>query len=330
MRNFLGTVGLILTVFSRMNCALIKPTPILDSNYYDIILNKTVGHGHDPDPRFSLVSRYTTEKLPATSILMNTISLLIEAADIEFHDAVDIDRSVTSEDYPNVVIDLSPVRARDQIPDCFCVWALYLAATDMIRYTKFFVSDHDIIWKGKVVARLKYQKPSPNGLTRDGREVEIYKPNATATSYLEGDLPTFDVKVPLPPLPTNDRSDPNLELPTTGDLASHIPAGQMALHMQYLDDAQDLPIWTVFMMVLATLKDNAQYPALARVQNFVVNVPGYDARLGIMVPGGPARRRPPFFENRHVNNAMRLIPAFLLGQRKVAEIKFAFELDGHQ
>lgn len=330
MRNVLFTVVLGLTAFSRVDCAAVKPTPEPDPNYYDIILNKTVGHGHDPDPRFRLVSRYTTEKLSATAILMNTITMLTEAADIDFHDLVDFDKSVTSEDFPNVVIDFRTVKARDRLPDCFCVWALYLAATDMIRYTKFFVGEHDMIWKGKVVARLSYQKPRSNGLSEDGREVEIFKPNTTATSYLEGDLPTFDVEIPLPSIPINDSSDANIGWPTTGDLVPNAPAGEMQLHLQYLENARDFAIWTVFQMVLATLKDNAEYPALARVQPFVVNLPGYDAKLGITPNGGPARRRPPFFENRNVNNAMRLIPAFVLGQRKVAEIKFSFELDDHE
>ena len=327
MWDLLFAVMLGFIAFSRVNCAAVKPVPESDPNYYDIILNKTIGHGHDPDPRFGLVSRYTTEKLPATAILMNTITILIEAADIDFRDVVVFDKSVTSEDFPNVVIDFSTVKARDQLPDCFCVWALYLAATDMIRYTKFFVGEHDITWKGKVVARLSYQKPRSNGLSEDGREVEIYKPNTTATSYLDGDTPTFDIEIPFWPVPNNDS---NVEWPTTGDLSPDVPAEEMQLHLQYLEDARDFPIWTVFQMVITTLKDNAEYPAEDRVQPFVVKVPGYDAKLGIATNGGPARRRPPHFENRHVNNAMRLIPAFMLGQRKVAEIKFAFDLDGHE
>ena len=315
MRNFFSTVVLGLIVFSRVNGAAVKPAPEPDPNYYDVILNKTIGHGHDPDPRFELVSHYTTEKLPATAILMNTITMLTEAADLEFHEIIDFDKSVTSEDFPNVVIEFRMARARDKLPDCFCVWALYLAATDMIRYTKFFVSEHDLIWKGKVVARLHYQKPNPNGLSEDGREVAIYKPNTTATSYLEGDLPTFDVRMPLWPIPINDTSDPNLDWPTTGDLSPDLPSSEIVLHLQYLEDARDMPIWTVFQMVISTLKDNAEYPALDRVQSFVVNVPGYDAKLGITTNGGPPRRR--------------LIPAFVLGQRRVAEIKFSFEVDGH-
>ena len=330
MWDLLSAVVLGFIAFSGVNSAAVKPVPESDPNYYDVILNKTVGHGHYPDPRFKLVSRYTAEKLPATAILMNTITILSEAADINFHDLVEFDKSITSEDFPSVVIDFRTVKARDRLPDCFCVWALYLAATDMIRYTKFFVGEHDIIWKGRVIARLSYQKPGSDRLSGDGREVEIYKPNATATSYLVGDTPTFDVKIPLWPPPSNDSLEPNGAWPTTGDLALDVSASEMVMNLQYLENARDFQIWTVFQMVLTTLKDNAEYPALDRVEPFVVKVIGYDAKLGIATNGGPARRRPPYFENRHVNSAMRLIPAFMLSQRRVAEIKFAFELDGHE
>lgn len=325
MRDLLFCV-LYTAFFTSISCAAVQPAQNSDPNVYDVFLNKTSVFGHDQDRRFRLESHYTSERLLATAVLMNTVTLLSEAADIDFHSEVDSDKTSTFDDYPNVVIDLKPTKAKDRLPACFWVWALYGAASDMIDRTKFFVSEHDIIWKGKIVAKLRYQKANPNEISRIDREVHRYTPSSTATSYMEGDTPTFDIKIPLDSAPMNGTSDS-----TSRESASEVRAlPKLDLELQYLKNAKDLPIWTVFMMVLATLKHSAAYPASARANPYVVSVAGFDASLEIARKTGPGSRRPPFLENTHVNHAIAWIPKIMLAQRKFAEVIFRFDIDGKE
>lgn len=89
-----------------INCATITPSSAsLDPRLLDGLYNSTLGG--NIDSRFSLQSHYSTTRLPATAILMNTLTLLTEAADLDFHDAFDFNRHAKFEDYPSVNIGRS-------------------------------------------------------------------------------------------------------------------------------------------------------------------------------------------------------------------------------
>lgn len=71
----------------------------------DFLGNITVGG--KIDSRFSLQSHYSTTRLPATAVLMNTLILLVEAPDLDYNHAFEYDRHATFDDYPSVIIGKS-------------------------------------------------------------------------------------------------------------------------------------------------------------------------------------------------------------------------------
>ena len=94
------------TLVLPINCAIITPSSTsLDPPLLDVFYNSTLGG--NIDPRFSLQSHYGTTRLPATAVLMNTLTLLTEAADLDYHDAFEFDRHAKFDDYPSVSIGRS-------------------------------------------------------------------------------------------------------------------------------------------------------------------------------------------------------------------------------
>ena len=94
------------TLILPINCAITSSSTVPDPPLLlDGLYNTTLGG--NIDSRFSLQSHYSTTRLPATAILMNTLTILTEAADLEYHDAFDFNRHATFADYPSVSIGRS-------------------------------------------------------------------------------------------------------------------------------------------------------------------------------------------------------------------------------
>lgn len=279
---------------------------------------------YPPDPRFSLQPRYTTIRLPATAILMNTVSLLAEAADLDIDAHLEFDRHGVFPEYPTVTIDLQTSKNRDRLQNFMLVWTLYEAAWDMIAKNSFFVCEFDIMWKGRVVARLRYGKAPEGGgefgqRTTDGRSETFtreastagHKASSSAINNTVVEAESANTTSTIPPLP----------------LIS-IANEAIALNLKYLNNGENIPIFTVFMTVLATLTENAFYPAAALVEPFHASTPGFDAQISIMRNAGSPDQRPPFFERTILTQAMRQLPGFMLMQRRFAEVAFTITVEG--
>ena len=104
MNYYLSFLFLCATLWPGIDCATIGPLTFLDT----VLPNTTLGA--PIDPHFSLQPHYTTTRLSATAILMNTIVLLAEAADVDIKAPIDFNRHATFDQYPSVVIDLQPGR----------------------------------------------------------------------------------------------------------------------------------------------------------------------------------------------------------------------------
>ena len=289
-----------------------------DSNLTSLTVNGV-------DSRFRLVSHFTNERLPATAVLMNTVYYISEAADLDFDAGMNVLRPFTSDDYPGMMIDLENAKPRYNLPAYILVYGLYGAAVQMIAESKFVVSEFDLLWKGRIVAKLRYQKAASSG------------------TAIKGD-PGEDDQELNSPIPSNYSSDSSRGTPdilkgqtSTADIAnmtldsSSIDSTnadpEIKLHAQYPENAQLIPIWTIFVMIIATLKDNAWYKATARVQPMSTSVPGFDATLTIQTP---RTRQPPYLVYKQLNIAIPLIPILMLRHSKFAEMTFQIEIGGKE
>lgn len=251
---------------------------------------------------------------------MNTVTLLSEAADLDFNGYVKWNRQATFSQYPAVIIDLQLTRSRDPVKNFILIWALYESAWDMVAKNKFCVSDFDVVWKGKVVAKLKYKKATEQELESIGggesKNNETASLANVATSGGSGTSLVGDIARDTGQLNTT------VESPLSARTSN---VNVLTLHLQFLRNAKDLPVFSVFMALLAALKDNAYYPSTDRVHPFASSTPGFDSQLSILRMEPPIQT-PPFFERTHITNTIRLIPSFMLGERKFCEVAFSFKL----
>ncbi|KAL8788388.1 MAG: hypothetical protein Q9195_007346 [Heterodermia aff. obscurata] len=254
---------------------------------------------------------------------MNTINFLSDAADYGFESFLDINRRASFPDYPSVIIDVQTAKSKDKLQNFLLIWALYEAAWDMVAKNKFVVSEFDIVWKGKVAARLRYTTPPESGIVQHIGEAEqkgrktVISPGSAALGVKE----TSSVNVTLSHIePANLTHTALLPLSTTVKV-------NLAMRLQYLRNGRDLQIYAVLLTVMATLVKNAHYPAKTRIRPFDASTPGFNAEIGISVSTGPGSHQPPYFERDHLNHAIQQLPAYMLEERKFKEIAFTVLLD---
>ena len=196
----------------------------------------------------------------------------------------------------------------------------------MVAKNKFFVSEFDIVWKGKVVARLRYTTPSDS---EKNQRVGVGEQKGSKTV----------VSSSLAALGGKETSSGNATLSQIGSASlthtallplSTTTKNVLAMKLQFLRNAGDLPIYAVLITVMATLVKNAYYPANTRIQPFDVSTPGFNAQLAISVSTGPDSHQPPFFLREHLNHAIQQLPEFMFEERKFKEIAFTVMLDNKE
>ena len=290
----LSFVLLAFIVALNVDCATIKRATENDpSSIHFYPLNSTIPSlGGEIDTRFSVIPHYTTQRLPATAILMNTVTLLAESADRDFDELIRFGEHAVFEDYPTVAIDLQTAKRGYKIANAFLVWALYRAAEDMILNSKFFAATFDIVWKGRVIARLMYSR-APEGNPINGSPVDN---GLASNSKSMGSRISKNDERALTNATTMDGGNTDAAA-FSGANSRYFGMGlsdEILLHLQYLSNAQKLSIWTVFMTVIAALKDDSA-----------------------------ASTQPPYLLNDQLNNALRVIPGLMLKQGKLAEVAFS-------
>lgn len=199
----------------------------------------------------------------------------------------------------------------------------------MILDNKFLVSQFDFVWKSRIIARLRYEKPLR--ISPEEGEQTSHEMDPTLTS------PTLDVKTsPSSNSLPNQSASPGAIMSESLDIQpsyDRIPlTSTLTLSLQYLANAQDIPIWAIFMTIFATLRDNAEYPASARVQGLPLtfSAAGFGAVLQIMRHEGPPVTRPPFLERWVINDMLNLLPKFMFKHGKFKEVEFGIERDGRE
>ena len=286
--------------------------------------NLTSLAAHDPDPRFKLTPHYTNERLPATAVLMSMVYLLAEAADLDMNAELEFDKPSIYDDYPSVSIGLQNARPSTPLPCAFLVWGLYYAGMGMIKHNKFVVSEFDVLWKGKITGRLRFQKAEPRSSFENSANGSHSFQVSAASNYstkVLSDRSYFAKK-------KTNKTVSASEIASSATVKSLTTDPMITFRMDFLQDAKTLPIGSVFGMIFELLKDDAEFPATARVQPFSITSRGFDATLNIQRIQGPSMRTPPYFEYAFLNNAIRQLPRLMLGQGKFAEATFEIDLDG--
>ena len=286
--------------------------------------NFTSPLSHDPDSRFKLEPHYTNERLPATAILMSTVYLLAEAADLDMNSELDFPGSSFFDDYPSVSIGLQNAKPSVPLPCGFLVWALYDAGIDMIRHNKFVVSTFDVLWKGRITARLRYQKTEPSSsfhrlAKNDSLSFQV-SALSNSSSKVRSARSSFTKKRTIETITAPANPSPDAARTLTAD-------PQITINMQFLPNARTLSIGTVFAITLEVLKNNAEFAATARVRSSMTTQREFDATMEIRRTEGPSMLTPPDFEYMYFNRAIRQVPRLMLNQGRFAEVAFQIDID---
>ena len=279
---------------------------------------------HDPDPRFDLQSTYTDKRLPATAVLMSTVYLLAEAADLDMNSDMVFHNPSIHDDYPSVSISLYNLKPSVPLPCSFLVWALYYAVMDMFKHNTFAVSRFGLLWDWKVVGYLLYQKVEPSASLESSANSSHSFPVSAPSNY--------STKVPsarryFSKKRTSETTSASvISSPKAATTLTAHPT--LTLRMEYLPDAKILSLRAVFAMIVELLKDNAEFPATALVRSSSTAKRVFDATLDIRE--GPSTRTPPYLKYTYLNQAISQLPRLMLSEGKFAEVTFQIELDNKE
>ena len=277
------------------------------------------------DRRLTIHGRYTNHPIAPTACLMNTLTFLGDISPFDWNSAVHVTRHAHFSGYPNVEIDLEPV-VRGDLTTRFLIGALYLSINNMAFHRRFFAVEFDVMWKGRIIAWLRFQKPIMNSGILTRSLLELSNDTVTGLSGSAANIePSATLAADTNSVSTMSSSSP---LSETSSIEGATGNPQFRFDADFKPDAETLTIIDVFMAVIATMTENAMWAAGARVKPFEASAPGFNAEVFITNPPGPLRKRPPFLEQRWITEAMSQIPKFMLDRGRFAESIFGIRIDG--
>lgn len=260
------------------------------------------------DPRFKIEIAYGTHQFNAISCLMTAVNVLAILADVNYFGKIR-DLHYTMAQYPDFVITMQPVGPEVEIENRIAVWALYYGVKTIVEDGKFRDCEVAIYWDDKLVASATFKNPKHPQASVVGHF------NSTRTSNESTQILTGS-------------NSGTLASNSTANIEANTPAGdpintQLKVIFHSSPEAQSLSYIEVFITVMATLKDLAQFSSTERMPFLVSSAgAGYLARMSFPAED-PPRTRPPYFEVRWAIEAVRQVPGWQLTRGRWCEVGFA-------
>jgi len=194
----------------------------------------------------------------------------------------------------DVTIDVTPFGTAVDFSNEVAVKCIYWGMFYIVTQRQFNDAEVDCKWDGVDVAQVQFQG-----------------------------LPTTTC---LETLNTNADSNP-VNATTTAPLSAVVP---MYLFIQ---GAQTLTIWEVYISVMAALMHVARWPSTDVVEAFTsqaTTTPGGPAYFDVhmLFVGTLIRARPPYYEYGNIIEVLRQLPAWMRRQGRFAETSFGVVVDG--
>ncbi|KAK4696537.1 hypothetical protein P7C71_g1396, partial [Lecanoromycetidae sp. Uapishka_2] len=248
------------------------------------------------NPRFRIEVVYGPTQFNSISCLMTAVNALSILADIDYHGQVR-ELHYTMTQYPDFVIDLQPVGLATDVENRFAVWGLYLTTKTIVEARKSRECETALYWDEDIVGLLSFKNPGtppPKGVDNGSRFGSFN--GSISTNAMNWNYSSPDTQV---------------------DIIFH--AAPDAPSLNYLD---------VFITVMATLKDLAQFPSTQRMTAFAARAgQGYDAKISFPAED-PPRTRPPYFQVRWAIEVVRQLPAWVLNRGRWSEVGWAIVIGG--
>lgn len=256
------------------------------------LLNLTV----EPlDPRFHIGIAYGREDLDRTSCLMNTVDALATLAGLDFLSRQgDFHGHMTQ--YPKAYIDITPVWPATDVENRIAVWGLFFGMKDMITTNTWKDTSIELNWENVVVAEI------------------IIGPSETSSSALKATLNSTTSLL--------NTSTAQNSISGTDSLA--VP--RVSIDFHFLVGGQPLEDIEVYYIVMAALKNLAEWPSTDPVDPYVQRCTDYNVEMTFPAGASP-HARGYFYQYRWIIESVRRIPAWMLGEGRWAELGLGIFLD---
>lgn len=259
------------------------------------------------DTHFSISRMYGDERLDMLWMLRNTVEVLAELAQRNYHSRMSNFRS--NGPFEDIVITVDPVEPAIDVANriaIMCIWwAMYFVTVER----RFRNMEVDCKWDNVVVAQVHFQalKPlsSAQDQTADDSRFEGASTNTTKS--------VASLSIPM------SMGEGNTTTPWLNE--------KLDIKFNFFEDAQTLTVFDVYIAVMGALNYVARRPSTDAVARFNCG-PYTDFDIRITFDSARTiRARPPYYEYRHVIEALRLLPAWIVAQGRFAEVYFNIGID---
>ena len=273
----------------------------------DASFNATLDVG---DAQFSVSMHYSDKTIDRLLLLRNTVEVMAELAQRNYHSHMTSFRS--NWPFEDVLISVDPFPPNTDVANHIAIRCIWWAVYFLVLDRKFKEVTIDCKLDNVVLAQVRFGEgqPLPFSPAQNHAENENGFPGmSTNTTSKVGSLdgPISDTK-------------PN---------GSHtLLDEQIDILFGYLDNSRSLAVFDVFIVVIGALSSVARWPSTEAVKGFGAGTFGpFDARL-IFESARTIRATPPYYEYRHVIEALRRIPPWLMAQGKFKELEIGIRVDG--
>ena len=318
MRGSKTTVGQICSLLACLltavnTLAVISPPQTLSTTFATSPLVNTTALDSSIDPNFGLKADYGETTLPLTACFMNVVELLAQYAELDWLSKVKGRHGVVLPEYPQVEIAVLPAAPATSVEVRFVVWGIWVGMRDIVQRNSFRVVEFEVFWEEKVVAYIYFTDPIDRQVTGSNGTLG---PNDALTLLPSPDETTSGI----------------LDVPNSIQNSSDsLNEGTFSWTPIFYPQAKTLTVFEVFLTVMAGLKNAAPHQASDKIRGPYASS-AIDVFAHVQFYLGHKRRsprpKPPFFQYIHVIKALRLIPGYMLGKGRFAELFFSIDVSG--
>ena len=292
-RSRLSTIPLVISVFvSIISAASISPFQFISQIPSNYSASNVILNADDH--HFGMKIRYGVGNLDMFSVLMNTVEGMADLAHLPSEHRVRGFYLPNLAQYTDINIYVQPMNGATDIDVRVILDGLYYATNNMIKRKIFQTSDFNLFWDNVLVAQITFSSR---------RQPTALEGNTHMTQNL-----TFNSNITT----TNE---------TLTEKLSHL--------FQYIPSpmGRRLSFQEVFVTITATIRSLAESPESDVVKAFTTGASDTNARFQ-MVSDETQRTTPPFLQYGNLIDTVRQIPAFMIENKKFAELMIIIGYDG--
>ena len=275
------------------------------------------------DPRLQVIAKFTEFPLRKSSVFMNAVDLLATLAAKDYNGRI----SETTSSVPgftDVEIQIRPHQPAQYTYDKFAVLGLYYAIATMTNADKFLSASFGVLWEAKHVAWIWVQPPDY------GNQAELQALQDQMESLAGAALAEASLDLDHTAATVWSKAVSDVDNSTTTNINKTINTAvdaDVELYISFYPQGTPLMLESVFITIMATLQDVAQYDSDSVAEGFEIGVRAFNCRIQ-WEKANAGSNGPPSFEYRWIIEAAKQIPVWMM-QHRWAESFFTLVVNGY-